>query len=157
MKREYLISIITLALLGLWIPVVIDKLLEFRSFQAGITRQPLPNELANILVWTIPPLELIIVLLLIFTKKSRLWGMYLSFSLMTLFTGYIALALLGGFAKIPCGCGSVISGLTWRQHFWFNLFFTGLSGAGIYFTKKQRGSNKGTVATEGVSAKRQTI
>lgn len=73
---------------------------------------------------------------------------------MLIFTGYIAVALLGAWEKLPCGCGSVISGMNWEQHFLFNLFFLMLSTLGFYVWYTLRGRSTGDGAVKGGSAKR---
>nr|WP_312362415.1 MauE/DoxX family redox-associated membrane protein [Sphingobacterium sp.] len=140
-------------LLLLWVAVSIDKLLDFAAFKDGILRQPFSDSLGYILIYTLPALELITVLGLV-TEKFRKPGLVLSMVLMTAFTAYIAVALLGAWEELPCGCGSIISGMNWTQHFFFNLFFLMLSGWGYYLWYKLRGSDIGNETTEGVSAKR---
>src|SRR5690606_17921440 len=50
-------------------------------------------------------------------------GLALSTLLMLGVTLFILFGVLGWYDKRPCGCGSVISGLTWEQHLWFNIAF----------------------------------
>jgi len=123
----------------MWIPVTVDKLTSFDSFKAGMLKQPLPVSLTTFLAYTIPVLELFTVLLLVF-KKYRRWGFYFSLGLLALFTGYVGLALLGVWAKMPCGCGSVISGMSWPAHLLFNTSFLILNAYGIYLLNKKRGA-----------------
>lgn len=73
----------------------------------------------------------------------------LSLVLMMAFTVYIGMALVGAWEKLPCGCGSVISSLSWKQHFFFNLFFLLFSGYGTYITNIQRGGAAGSEAVKG--------
>src|SRR5690606_22991338 len=82
----------------------------------------------------LPILEIAVVIMLI-RPKWRPGGFRLSSLLMAAFTSYIAAALLGAWEKLPCGCGSVISGMSWQQHFWFNLFFLSISLMGWYCYK----------------------
>ncbi|HLS95893.1 MAG TPA: MauE/DoxX family redox-associated membrane protein, partial [Sphingobacterium sp.] len=74
-------------------------------------------------------LEIAVVIMLI-RPKWRPGGFRLSSLLMAAFTAYIGVALLGAWEKLPCGCGSVISGMSWQQHFWFNVFFLIISLVG---------------------------
>lgn len=144
---------VVILLLALWIPVSIDKLMDFTMFKIGILSQPFSNNLGLILVYILPALEFLTVLGLIFKKFHKI-GLILSTVLMTAFTGYIAVALLGAWEELPCGCGSVISGMTWTQHFFFNLFFLILSVLGLYLWYKLQSSHVGSETTEGGSAKR---
>ncbi len=124
------LKFITLALLCLWIPVSIDKWINFEIFQNGLIRQPFSDQLGQVLSYLLPVVETATIILLV-VEKWRKAGMLLSTALMTVFTCYIGLALLGAWDKLPCGCGSVISQLTWKQHFFFNLAFLLLSAYGL--------------------------
>lgn len=153
-KNKTISTLVIIALLLLWIPVSMDKLLKFGTFKAGILRQPFSDELGNVLIYTLPVLEIAVVLLLL-NQSWRMLGLWLSTLLMIAFTGYIGIALLGAWERLPCGCGSVISGLSWNQHFWFNLFFLLLSIMGILLQRNiQRSDGSGLAKAEGVSAKR---
>ncbi|KEQ30159.1 hypothetical protein N180_06415 [Pedobacter antarcticus 4BY] len=152
-RKRITLNIVIILLLLLWIPVSIDKITDFAAFKSGILRQPFSDSLRYILIYTLPALELITVLTLVM-EKFRKGGLILSTVLMTAFTAYIAVALMGAWEKLPCGCGSVISGMTWLQHFFFNLLFLFLSGWGLYLWHKLRGSNARGVVAEGASAKR---
>ncbi len=144
-------KLLLLILLALWIPVTLDKVLDFTIFTTGILRQPFSDSLGYILIYSLPLLEsLTIVFLLI--PRTQYYGMLLSLGLMSSFTIYIGLALAGAWDQLPCGCGSVISGLTWKQHFFFNLFFMALSAAGVYLTNPQRGRIAGGDSAEGLPA-----
>ena len=63
----------------------------------------------------------------VFTRRL---GFIAAATLMLLFTFYIGYYLTFDKEQLPCSCGGVISGMTWTQHFFFNLFFTGLGIAG---------------------------
>ncbi|MCY4780602.1 hypothetical protein ORI89_13155 [Sphingobacterium sp. UT-1RO-CII-1] len=129
------ITLISIALLLLWIPVGVDKLFHFAVFKAGILRQPFSSSLGWVLIYTLPVLELATALCLVICRL-RLISFALSSLLMLAFTGYIGIALLGGWGKLPCGCGSIVSRMSWGQHFWFNLFFLALSVLGYYLQRK---------------------
>lgn len=152
-KRGIGLLLIILSLLALWIAVTIDKLTDFTAFKTGILNQPFSDGLGYFLIYSLPVLECITIAFLV-TEKFRNAGLILSTLLMLAFTIYIGIALLGAWEKLPCGCGSIISGMTWLKHFFFNLFFLGLSGTGLYLWYKLRGSNAGSGTAEGGSAKR---
>ncbi len=156
-KQGILLVVVIGMLLALWIPVVIDKTFNFGDYRVGILNQPFPNRIAHPLVWTLLALELTTIALLIIGGKALRWGMWLSALLMLAFTVYIANAYMGDWEKEYCGCGAVISKLSWGWHFWFNLFFLAVSAVGIYIEKLYRSGNAGGDATEGGSAKRQDI
>lgn len=136
--KGYISQIVTIVLLLLWIPVGLDKLLNFETFKSGILRQPFGDALGYALIYTLPILEIGVVLLLIFRGRPRWVGFGLSSLLMAGFTAYIGTALLGAWEKLPCGCGSVIAWMSWKQHFWFNLFFLVISVVGLLLHDKVR-------------------
>jgi len=146
--------ILTLALLSLWIPVLYEKITDFGFFQRAMLRQYFPLWFKYILMGMIPVAEAILVVLLL-NARTNLYGMYLSFTLMLSFTGYVGLALWLKWVKIPCGCMKVINAMSWETHFYFNLFFLFLSGTGILLSRKQRSIASRAGGAEGVSAKRQ--
>ncbi|MGJ1361151.1 MauE/DoxX family redox-associated membrane protein [Sphingobacterium spiritivorum] len=152
-RKRIALNVVIILLLALWIPVSIDKISDFAAFKNNILNQPFSDNLGYILIYTLPGLELLIATALVM-EKFRKVGLILSAMLMTAFTGYIAVALMGAWEKLPCGCGSVISGMNWTQHLFFNLFFLLISGWGLYLWYQLRGSNAGGEAAEGASAKR---
>lgn len=152
-RTRILFYVVVLLLLILWVPVVIDKLTDFELFKKGILNQPFSNQLGYVLIYALPVLEIATVICLVYPKFHKA-GLIISTVLMAAFTGYVGIALLGAWEKLPCGCGSVISGMSWQQHFFFNLFFLFLSISGLYLWYKLRSSNAGGEATEGASAKR---
>ncbi len=157
MKRMLNIShiyrMIIILLLALWLPVTIDKILDFSAFQSGILNQPFPDLLGYILIYLLPVLEIATVATLVVSRFQKL-GLTMSISLLTAFSTYIAIALLGTWEQLPCGCGSVINGMNWMQHLILNLTFLILSVWGLYLWKKQRGSKVGDDTVAGGSAKR---
>ena len=134
-KMRIALNIVIMLLLLLWIPVSVDKILNFAIFKTGILAQPFSNHLGYILIYILPLAEVITAITLI-TEKFRKIGLLLSTTLMFAFTCYIAVALLGAWEKLPCSCGSVINGMNWKQHFFFNLFFLCLSLVGLYLWYK---------------------
>jgi len=129
-RRQRLIVAITIVLMAMWIPVVIDKWAYFELFASGMMNQPMSGQFNRFLVYLLPVLESLTVLLLIM-GRTRTLGMLFSLVLMFLFTGYVGLALIGVWEKLPCSCGSVIKTLSWKQHFIFNLSFLILSAYGL--------------------------
>lgn len=152
--REKALLVVTTLLLLLWIPVSIERLSDPRSFINAMLLQPFPSWMGYGLIGLVPLAEAAAIGLLIH-PKTNYHGMWLSFVQLLAFTGYTATAVLGAWEEVPCGCGSVISGMSHEQHLLFNLSFLLVSGRGVYLSKKlKRGSDKGTFATEGGSAKR---
>ncbi|WP_394343359.1 MauE/DoxX family redox-associated membrane protein [Sphingobacterium alimentarium] len=97
--------------------------------------------MAPVVYYSLPFLEGAAVLLLIIPKYQKV-GFILSSILLLSFTVYVAIAALGIWDKIPCGCGALIAGMSWHQHFFFNLFFLFTSFLGLYLNKNQNYFNK---------------
>ena len=151
-----LYNIIVIVLLAFWLYVLIEQLTNLEGFKTGISRQPLPVFLILVTIYLLPVLELFIIISLMFIKLHKI-GLFLSVILMTAFTIYVGTAILGLWNQVPCTCGSVIKGISWKQHFFFNLFFLVLSVLGYYFKTKLRHNNAGGSVIEGLSAKRHNI
>ena len=72
----------------------------------------------------------------------------LSAILLTIFSIYIGLGLLDLYAKRPCGCASVFSGLSWSSHLIVNIILLVVSVLGWFLnspdrpTKRNDGPNK---------------
>ncbi|HEY9561054.1 MAG TPA: MauE/DoxX family redox-associated membrane protein [Anseongella sp.] len=116
-----LVSAMAALLILLWVYTASSKLMEFSVFQFQMQLHPLPDWLAALLGWSLPPAELALAALLAI-PKTRYTGLCLSFVALLSFTVYI-LWLLVTQDHIPCACGGPISGFTWWQHIAFNLFF----------------------------------
>ncbi len=136
MKRKLVIEILSSLLILLFVYASVSKWLDFNTFIGQMDNQPFPNELTPVLVWAIPGSEILISLLLMFSKTQKL-GFYAALVLMLLFTVYTALVLLNVFGRVPCSCGGVIEKLNWNQHLVFNLFFVGVALTGIVLKRKE--------------------
>lgn len=135
MKRKIIIEIISSLLILLFLYASFSKWLAFKVFIGDMNNQPFPNWITPLLVWSIPILEVLIAVGLIF-EKTRVPALYASFVLMLAFTIYTVAILLHAFKYVPCSCGGVIRKLTWPQHLFFNLFFVGISILGIVLKKR---------------------
>jgi hypothetical protein len=135
MKRKIIIEIISSLLILLFLYASVSKWLAFKLFIGEMNNQPFPNWITPFLVWSIPFIEVLIVVGLIF-EKTRVPALYASLFLMLAFTIYTVAILLHAFKYIPCSCGGVIRKLTWPQHLFFNLFFVGISILGIMLKKR---------------------
>lgn len=100
----------------------ISKWLEFEKFYRQMYNQEWGHTLSVVLITTLPAVELIIAVLLVF-DKCRVIGLTAALTLLFLFTIYIILVLLHAFARVPCSCGGFIEHLTWTQHLLLNMFF----------------------------------
>jgi hypothetical protein len=128
-------DIICALLIVLFVYASGSKLFNYNQFIMQLGHSPLIGSHAEILAWLIPTIELVVVILLT-VYSTRFYGLLLALFLLIIFTGYIAGMLLSG-SHLPCSCGGVISGLSWKEHLMFNLFFMALSLAGIVLEKKK--------------------
>lgn len=117
---------LVILLLALWIPIGIYQITHYEVFKSGILKQPFSYTLAWSVIYILPSLELVVATLLV-SERFRRVGLLLSSTLMTLFTGYIVLVLLGTWGKPPCSCGLAIPSMGWLAHLFFNLFFLAVS------------------------------
>lgn len=112
---------ISLLFIVLFVYASITKLLDYEKFAVQMGQSPMLTKWAEQLAWLVPTVELCTVGLLLFSN-SKLVGLYVSVSLMVMFTVYIILA--SKFSDyVPCSCGGVLQNMTWDQHLVFNLFF----------------------------------
>jgi hypothetical protein len=134
MKRVVATDIIASFLILLFSYTAISKLLNPESFRAVLKTLPLTATGAGVLSLLVPPGELGIALLLIFSKTRRL-ALYAALVLLSVFTIYLVYIVLFA-VHLPCSCGGVISKMSWRQHIVFNAVFIGLTVMGIRNMKK---------------------
>jgi len=117
----------------LFIYTGLNKIIDAEKFRFEIGRSPFVTNFSDQIAYLLPPGELVLSVLLI-VRRTRLLGLYLSFALMALFTGYIWL-MLHYAPDLPCSCGGIISALSWRGHFVFNSVFTALAVCGVFLVK----------------------
>ena len=135
-KKQVMLECISALLILLFLYASLSKFMDFKTFIGEMNNQPLPNSWTPFLVWTIPSMEIIISILVLF-ERTRLLGFYGALVLMGLFTIYAILILLHVFAYVPCSCGGIIKRLTWRQHLALNLFFVALSVSGVIIQRRK--------------------
>jgi putative oxidoreductase len=109
-------------LILLYVYAACSKLLNFDDFRGQLYNQAFPHALAGILLYTLPPAELITAALLTFGRTRRI-ALWFSLALLSAFTGYIALVLLHVWNRVPCSCGGILNHLSWNAHLAFNLCF----------------------------------
>jgi putative oxidoreductase len=126
-------------LILLFVYAAVSKLLDFKDFNWQMHNQNVPPEVAAVLVYLVPGSELLAAALLLL-ERTKAAGLLLSAFLLTVFSGYIALVLLGFWSSVPCSCGGVLKGMGWGQHLAFNLFFLFLC-INALFDKKGKAEN----------------
>ncbi len=138
MKQKIAIEIISSLLILLFVYAASSKLIDYNAFKVQLKNSLWLMPFATIIVWLVPAIELLISFILTI-KVIRLYGLYASLLILSVFTIYISGMLLSG-KHLPCSCGGVIQQLSWRQHLLFNLFFIILSIAGIVLERKKTAS-----------------
>lgn len=117
------INIISIAISSffilLFVYASVSKLSDFEMFQVQLAQSPIFGSYSNLISYLTIGSELLIVLLL-FLKKFRLFGLYASLGLMSAFTIYIYLILTYS-DSIPCSCGGVLENMDWDTHLIFNV------------------------------------
>lgn len=131
------LELVCIALILLFVYTAMSKLLTFTQYQVQMHIQPLPVIVSDLLIWTLPPVEIIAGVLLIF-RRTRLLGLWICFFLMALFTGYVGMVLSAAFVQKPCPCGGAFPKIGWEWHFVLNIFFLLLSATGIYLINRER-------------------
>lgn len=139
-KRKSLIEITSSLLILLFVYAAVSKLVKYDSFKFQLGKSPYTTDKAGLIAWALPTVEIVVALSLFF-KKTQLIGLYASFFLMLLFTGYIY-AILNFSYYVPCSCGGVLEKMSWNQHFWFNVGFTLIALIGILLSVHKTTSNR---------------
>jgi len=137
-KASIIVQIICSLLIILFIYAGLSKLLNYDAFKFQLGRSPYITKIAGFVAWSLPSTEIVISILLI-VKKTKLLGLYASFFLMVLFTGYIYM-MLNYSPFLPCSCGGILSSMSWTQHFYFNILFTCLALIGVLIDSKSETS-----------------
>jgi hypothetical protein len=133
--KTLFINTVYFLFIAMFLYAAFSKWLGFNVYASQMKHQPFPEWMSSILVWAIPISEVIVVLLMIITKTSKL-GLMIATAMMIAFSIYIALILLHIFGdKIPCSCGGAISQFTWPQHLVFNLFFVIMGVIAVYLER----------------------
>jgi len=128
MKKQIVIEIISFLFILLFVYAAMMKLLDVEKFTVQLGQSPLLMAFAPQFAWGVPILELLIAAMLIFSR-TRLVGLYASFTLMVMFTVYIII-ILNFAAHVPCSCGGILEDMNWTEHLTFNIGFVVLSIVG---------------------------
>jgi hypothetical protein len=132
--KAIMVDIICILFVILFIYAATSRLFDYDNFKAQLGRSPLLARFWN-WIWIVPTIEIVIACFLPFSK-TKLFGLYASFSLMTMFTGYI-FTILQFSEFIPCSCGGVLSKMSWTAHLWFNIVFILFALTGIILQAKR--------------------
>lgn len=128
-------------LILLFVYTLLSKLADLNFFRYQLDNQVFPAEISAVLFYLLP-LSQIVAIILLYIERYRKLGFIYSFGLLSIFTFYILLIIRGYFDHIPCICGGVITTISWKAHFVFNLFFLGIAILGFVYLIKERRSSK---------------
>ena len=120
----------------LWFYAALSKIAAHGHYQDAMLKQPFPTAIRYLLIWTLPPFELLIGITLL-TERFFRTGLYISAALFGIFAVYIALILIKAFGHIPCSCGGLIEHMGWKFHLGFNLAFLALNLYLIFIDQKR--------------------
>lgn len=135
MKRAASISETIVALLAfLFLYTALSKYADLRVFRYSLSSSPILKTFTKPVSVLLPALEILIVILLTL-PRTRLLGLYSSLILLSIFTIYL-ICMISFSTTLPCGCGGVISQLSWKGHIFFNIFFVALAAIGIRLQKR---------------------
>ncbi len=135
MKPPFLIESITVLLAILFSYTAATKLIHYKDFVGQAHQFGFSHSLL-MLIWVIPVMELITAILLIF-YKTKLYGLYLSTALMSIFTCFVAYILFTS-KHLPCACGGMIKQMSWKQHLVFNVLFLAIALTGVLLEKEKK-------------------
>lgn len=130
----FFVECISIFFIILWTYAAESKLQDFELFKFQLGRSPYLENYAVIISRTLPIGELLIAISLIIPVTKKI-GLYASFFLMFLFTGYIY-AMLHYSYYVPCSCGGILNNLSWEAHLIFNIVVTLLSLIAILYSGK---------------------
>ncbi|TWR26780.1 hypothetical protein FPZ42_07010 [Mucilaginibacter achroorhodeus] len=139
--RKLLHNVAPALLVLLFTYAAASKLINPVSARHEMHNQHFPPEVADVLWLGVPLFELVAAAMMLLNEKWQERGLLLSSILMTVFTGYIALVLLGFWDRVPCSCGGVLKNMSWKTHFIFNLFFLAISTTAWYQRYKGKAEN----------------
>lgn len=131
--KGIIIETVSIMYVLLFVYAAISKILDFENFQTQLGQSPLLSAYAKSISFLVILVELAFSVLLVL-PVYRIKGLYLSVSLMAIFTTYIIL-ILNFSSFIPCSCGGILERLGWSEHLIFNFFFVVIGSIGLLLHK----------------------
>ncbi|QNL51968.1 hypothetical protein H8S90_10525 [Olivibacter sp. SDN3] len=115
----------------MWATAGFGKLRDLEDFRFELGKSPLLEGFEGIVSWAVPWGELLLAVVLIF-PTSRLFGLYSSVFLLSLFIAYIIALLWFSYYDAPCACSGFAEGLSWEGHIIFNSVCLVMAIAGVF-------------------------
>lgn len=136
MKKENIITVVSILFILLFTYAAVSKLLDFTNFKFQIGQSPFITPFSHFLPWVLPIGELLLVVLLALEKTQKT-ALYISLFVMCLFTSYIYFMMHYSYYT-PCSCGGILASMGWRSHFVFNLVFVVLAISAILIQSRSQ-------------------
>lgn len=135
-KAEQLLTVFYVLFIFFWLFALGSKLYDFDEFRIALFSQVFPPFIGRILLYLLPSIELLIACLLVYST-TRMAGLILSFSMMSMYSIYVLLAVLNLYTRIPCNCAGLLGrGSSWGANLLLNLFITVTAATVLIFTLK---------------------
>lgn len=135
--KEIILWIISILIALMWAAAAFGKLKDLEDFQFQLGQSPLLQGFEEIITWVVPYGELFLAVVLIY-PATRLFALYTSIFLLSLFITYIV-ALLKFSYYVPCACSGFAEGLSWKGHVVFNIAFMALAIIAIFIHEDKTG------------------
>lgn len=135
MKKTIFLDVIVFLFVVLFLYASTSKILDFDTFSAQIGKSPLIMRYPRFIAYSVPTVEILISIVLLI-PRLQIIGFFMSYTLMLLFTLYIAFILLFS-PYVPCSCGGILQSMGWTEHLVFNTAFVALAVVGIVLVNKK--------------------
>ncbi|TKC62209.1 hypothetical protein FBD94_08280 [Pedobacter hiemivivus] len=109
------------------------QFMHMDKFEAQLAEFPILSSFSLALSWLIPIIEIAIAVLL-FRRKTKLLGLYITSFWFVFFSFYI-MFLLNASTYIPCACGHSFLTMSWVNQLLFNTVCILISAAALAFNK----------------------
>ncbi|MEN5435279.1 MauE/DoxX family redox-associated membrane protein [Sphingobacterium faecium] len=127
---------ISILLIIFWLYVGLEKAWSWKNFELSLHQQPLPEWSIGIIYWLVPLVEIATGVLLAFRRnKLKQLGYWGSILLLTAFTIFIGLGVIGVYEQRPCTCSSIFNELSWNWHLVVNVALLIISILGLYLNR----------------------
>lgn len=143
--KPLILEIISIGFVFLWVYAAVSKLLDYENFGVQLGKSPMLTAFAGIVVWLVPAVEIIIAVMLS-VNRYRIFGIYVSYCLMVMFTTYIVIITKFS-SHTPCSCGGILEEMSWSQHLIFNVVWIIATVIAIVFSDNS--SQKSLLFTKG--------
>jgi hypothetical protein len=136
LKNSKTAEIVTGIFIILFTYTAVNKLIDYRTFRIALVQSPVLVNYADFMAWALPAVELLVVLLLVFSA-TRKTGLFLSLVLMTAFTAYVSYIMFFA-SELPCNCGGIMKALSWKQHLAVNVILAVVAAWGWLIQKRDK-------------------